>query len=30
VRLIVADTGPLLHLHQAGALHLFALLGEVQ
>lgn len=29
MRLIVADTGPLLHLHEAGALHLFGLLGEV-
>ena len=29
MKLIVADTGPLLHLHEAGALHLFAVLGEV-
>ena len=26
---IVADTGPLLHLHEASALHLFPLLGSV-
>jgi predicted nucleic acid-binding protein len=26
---LVADTGPLLHLHEAGALHLLPLIGEV-
>ena len=26
---IVADTGPILHLHEAGALHLLPLIGEV-
>jgi predicted nucleic acid-binding protein len=26
---IVADTGPVLHLHEAGALHLLPLIGEV-
>lgn len=26
---IVADTGPILHLHEAGALHLFPLIGEI-
>ncbi len=26
---LVADTGPILHLHQAGALHLLPLIGEV-
>jgi len=26
---LVADTGPILHLHEAGALHLFPLIGEV-
>ena len=30
MKLVVADTGPLLHIHQAGALHLFGLVGEVQ
>jgi len=25
----VADTGPILHLHEAGALHLFQFIGEV-
>ena len=25
---IVADTGPILHLHEAGALHLLPLIGE--
>ena len=25
---LVADTGPILHLHEAGALHLFPLIGE--
>ncbi len=25
---LVADTGPILHLHEAGALHLFSLIGE--
>lgn len=29
MKLVVADTGPLLHLHQAGALDLFVRLGEV-
>jgi predicted nucleic acid-binding protein len=29
VRLFVADTGPLLHLHQIGATTLLPLLGEV-
>jgi len=26
---LVADTGPILHLHEAGALHLLPLIGEV-
>jgi predicted nucleic acid-binding protein len=26
---IVADTGPILHLHEAGALHLLPLIGEI-
>ena len=26
---VVADTGPVLHLHEAGALHLLPLLGEI-
>ena len=26
---LVADTGPVLHLHEAGALHLLPLIGEV-
>ena len=26
---LVADTGPILHLHEAGALHLFQFIGEV-
>ena len=26
---LVADTGPILHLHQAGALHLLPLIGEI-
>ena len=26
---LVADTGPILHLHEAGALHLLPLLGEI-
>jgi len=26
---LVADTGPILHLHQAGGLHLLPLIGEV-
>lgn len=26
---LVADTGPLLHLHEAGALHLFPLIGQI-
>ncbi|HUZ07793.1 MAG TPA: hypothetical protein VMV89_09950 [Candidatus Paceibacterota bacterium] len=26
---LVADTGPILHLHEAGALHLFPLIGEI-
>lgn len=26
---LVADTGPFLHLHEAGALHLLPLVGEV-
>ena len=26
---LVADTGPILHLHEAGALHLFLSIGEV-
>jgi hypothetical protein len=26
---IVADTGPILHWHEAGALHLFPLIGKV-
>ena len=26
---IVADTGPILHLHEAGGLHLFPLIGDV-
>jgi predicted nucleic acid-binding protein len=26
---LVSDTGPVLHLHEAGALHLLALVGEV-
>ncbi len=26
---LVADAGPILHLHQAAALHLFPLIGEV-
>ena len=28
-RIIVCDTGPLLHLSEAGAIHLLALAGEV-
>jgi predicted nucleic acid-binding protein len=30
VKVVVADTGPVLHLHQAGALDLLPALGEVQ
>jgi hypothetical protein len=26
---LVADTGPILHLHEAGALHLFQSIGNV-
>ena len=26
---VVADTGPVLHLHEAGAFHLLPLLGEI-
>jgi len=26
---LVADTGPVLHLHEAGALHLLPLIGEI-
>ena len=26
---LVADTGPILHLHEAGALHLLPLIGEI-
>ena len=26
---LVADTGPILHLHQGGALHLLPLIGEI-
>lgn len=30
MNVVVTDTGPLLHLHQAGAIHLLAHLGQVQ
>ncbi len=29
MKLLIADTGPVLHLHEAGALHLLPLLGEI-
>ena len=29
MKLVIADTGPLIHLHQAQALDLLPLLGEV-
>jgi len=28
IKRLVADTGPILHLHEAGALHLFQFIGE--
>ena len=29
VKRLVADTGPLVHLHEAGGLHLLPLIGEI-
>lgn len=30
MKVVVTDTGPLLHLHQAGADHLLSHLGDIQ